>query len=66
MMAAERSSQSTSTTRRHRAQVLATIALARRGQGQPYEDLVTQAVSLAPDEHRVKEAVAATAGDQPS
>jgi hypothetical protein len=43
-----------------RAQVLATIALARRGQGQPYEDLLTQAVSLSPDEYLVKEAVAAT------
>jgi hypothetical protein len=42
-----------------RAQVLATIALARRGLGQPYEDLLTQAVSLAPDEYLVKQAAAA-------
>jgi hypothetical protein len=49
-----------------RAQVLATIALARRGQQQPYEDLLTQAVSLAPDEYLVKQAVAATAAGQSS
>jgi hypothetical protein len=49
-----------------RAQVLATIALARRGQGQPYEDLLTEAVSLSPDEYLVKQAVAATAAGQSS
>ena len=42
--------------------VLATIALARRTLGLPYEALLTQAVALAPDEYLVKEAVAATAG----
>ena len=43
----------------HRAQVLATIVLARRAQGQPYDDLLTEAVSLAPDEYLVKQATAA-------
>jgi hypothetical protein len=49
-----------------RAQVLATIALARRGQGQPCQDLVTQAVTLSPDEYLVQEAAAAAAADQSS
>ena len=42
-----------------RAQVLATIVLARRAQGQPCEDLLAQAIALAPDDYLVKQAAAA-------
>lgn len=40
----------------NRATVLATIALARQALGQPYEQLLSEAIALAPDADLVAEA----------
>lgn len=45
----------------NRATVLATVALARRALGQPYAELLAQAVALAPDADLVPEAAAVNA-----
>jgi hypothetical protein len=45
----------------NRATVLATVALARQALGQPYADLLAQAVALAPDADLVAEAAAVDA-----
>ena len=42
------------------ATVLATLALARKAQGQPHEELLAEAIALAPSADLVPEAVAAT------
>jgi hypothetical protein len=49
-----------------RATVLATIALARRALGQPYAELVAQAVALSPDADLVAEAAQAPAAVTPA
>jgi hypothetical protein len=41
-----------------RAEVLATVVLARRALGQPHEELLARAISLDPEAHLVKEASA--------